>query len=69
MTPYLACISPVKNDPDESIQYEVLTVNPIPPSKYTELDDKSQNDAILSQLVQVIAQKTDQQNFKVAPNG
>ena len=44
---------PGQNDPDESIQYEVLTVNLIFPSKYTELVDKSQNDAILSQLVQV----------------
>ena len=60
---------PAQNNPDESIQYEVLTVNPISLSKYTELVDESQNDAILSQLVQVSLKETGQQNFKVALNG
>ena len=56
-----------QNNPDESIQYEVLTVNPISPSKYTELVDESQNDAILSQLVQVIAQENWPAKFQSCP--
>ena len=58
---------PGQNDPDESIQYEVLTVNPISPSKYTEFVDESQNYAILSQLVQVIAQGNWPAKFQSCP--
>ena len=55
---------PGQNHPDESIQYEVLTVNPISPTKYT---DKSQNDTILSQFVQVIAQVNWPAKFQSCP--
>ena len=58
---------PGQNNPDESIQYEVLTVNPISPSNYTELVDELQNDAILSQLVQVITQENWPAKFQNCP--
>ena len=55
-------------DPEELIEFEVMAVNPISPSKHTELVDASQNDAILSQLSQVIMQGNWPNKFKSAPN-
>ena len=54
-------------NPNESIRYEVLTVNPVSPTKFTELVNASQHDAILSQLVQVIAQGNWPVKFQSCP--
>ena len=55
-------------NPEEFIEFEVLAVNPISPSKHTELVDASQNDAILSQLSQVILQGNWPNKFQSAPD-
>ena len=46
--------SPFDDDPEEKIHYEVLNINPISPSKYTESVEVSGNYVILSQLAHVV---------------
>ena len=59
--------SPFDDDPEEEIHYEVLSINPISPSKYTQLVEATGSDVILSQLAHVVNNGNWPERFQGCP--